>query len=153
MADLLTAADRAAFKAAMKDAHDTFANKEITWKRLRSKLDRWGEDNNDNGYDNVTLKVLINYNYMRSWPITFQTESGGLDRQSVQVLIHKDYLRGLGFINADNYFAYNEVDDRFIIDGLVHAPFGDTPASEFSNDDIWIVLILKREETQTGDKR
>jgi hypothetical protein len=90
---------------------------------------------------------------MRSWPITFQTETGGLDRQSVQILINKDYLRELGYINGNGFFEYDPVLDVFIIDGLKHVPFGDTPASQIQDDDVFITLILKRDESPTQYKR
>jgi hypothetical protein len=151
--DLLGAQAWSDYKALMRDAHDTFAQKDMIWKRLKSTLDRYGEDSDDNGYDIITLKVLINYNYMRSWPITFQTETGGLDRQSVQILINKDYLRELGYINGNGFFEYDPVLDVFIIDGLKHVPFGDTPASQIQDDDVFITLILKRDESPTQYKR
>lgn len=140
------------FRALINSAHDTFNTKEIVWKKALNKLDRYGEDPTSIT-SSVTLKVLINYNYMRTWPITFTTDSGELDRQSLQLLINKDYLRGLGFINAEGYFNYNPDLDRFIIDGLVHKAFGDTPISQAYKDDLLFAIVVKREETSTGDQR
>lgn len=138
------------FRSAMTDAHDTFHQKSITWKRLKSKLNLNGEDNTGNGYIDVDLKVQLNYNYMRTWPISFRTETGDLDRQSVQILINKTYLAGLGYINASGYFLYDPSQDLFVIDGLIHTPVGDTPASQAYEDDILFTIIVKREEGKTG---
>lgn len=135
------------------DAHDTFFQKVITWKRTLSTLDRFSEDNKDGTTGEINLTVLLNYNYMRTWPITFASESGELDRQSIQMLISKSYLEELGYINTNGYFEYNPDLDRFIIDGLVHKPMGDTPISQASDGDLLFGIILKREETPTGDKR
>lgn len=141
------------YKALMRDAHDTFSQRVMIWRKLNSTLDRYGEDNDDNGYIDVELKVLLNANYMRSWPITYQTETGGLDRQSIQVLINKDYLRELGYINGGNYFEYDPVLDVFMIDGLKYVPFGDTGAAQMQDDDVFITLILKRDESKTSSIR
>lgn len=147
--ELLSGGDWAAFENLIKNAHDTFNTKIITWIRYPSQLNRYGED--PVSTPTITpLKVLINYNYMRTWPITFTTESGELDRQSLQLLINKDYLRDLGYLNADGYFDYDEANDRFGIDGMVHKAFGDTPISQSKTDDLLFSIVVKREETPTG---
>lgn len=151
--DLLGNELRQKFRDTMKSAHDTFNKKVIIWRRLKSRMNVNGEDNTINGYDNISLSVLINYNYMRSWPITNRTESGDLDRQSMQILINKDYLRDLGYLNADGYFQYDPSQDRFVIDGLVHQPMGDTPTSQNGEDDILCTLVVKREEAITPNKQ
>jgi hypothetical protein len=138
------------FRKTMKDAHDTFHQKPMLWKRLISDLDRYGEDYNEDNFDTVELLVLCNYNYMRSWPATMATDAGKLDRESVQVLINKDYLRELGYLNADGYFDFKANEDMFILDGKLYRDAGDTPVSQASNDDILVSIILKREETPTG---
>ena len=137
------------FVSAMTDAHDTFHQKEITWRRLKSELNFHGEDNTVNGYTDVTLRVQLNYNLMRTWPIAFRTETGDLDRQSVQIMINKLYLNGLGYIGANGRFTYDASQDKFIIDGLVHIPVGDTAGSQAYEDDILFTIIVKRDETET----
>lgn len=141
------------FSDIMRAAHDTFEQKTVTWKRLNSGMDRFGEDTQDNLYDTIDLKVQLNYNYMRSWPITQRTETGDLDRESVQLLVNKRYLAENGWINADGYFAYNMGDDYFLINGLKHVPMGDTMVSQAYDDDILFSIILKRDETPTGTNR
>jgi hypothetical protein len=154
MSSLLTAQDWIAYGKLMDDAWDTFApNENLTWFRLRTKLDRFGEDNTDNFYDEIPLRALNNYNYMRSWPVTSKTEAGGLDKESVQVLINKNYLKSLGYLNAQGYFDYNSVEDYFVMDGIRWLPFGDTPASQVAGGDLFITLILRRDIIQTGTPR
>lgn len=150
MPQLISDAEFAEFKSLMKDAHDTFNTKVITWYRKTTKTNRFGEDVLGH-YTLVPLNVLLNYNYMRTWPITLTTETGELDKQTVQVMINKQYLTELGYIRSEGRFDYNPDVDRFDIDGLVYKAFGDTPVSQTGGDDILITIILKREETQTGD--
>lgn len=152
MGDLVKPEDWADFKNVMRDAHDTFERKQIQWVRNKTRVNVNMEDSN-NVKETVTLEVQLNYNYMRSWPITSATETGELDRQSIQLLANKQYLSELGYINTSGAFEYNPDLDRFIIDGLVYKSFGDTAVSQAHDDDILVSIILKREETKTGDQR
>jgi hypothetical protein len=140
------------FRGVMRNIHDTFEQKKITWLRKIVTVNVNMEDSNT-AMESVTLEVQLNYNYMRSWPITNTTESGEIDRQSVQVLVNKDWLREKGYINSNNYFDYNPDVDRFIIDGMMMKAVGDTAVSQSIDDDILITFLLKREETDTGVKR
>jgi hypothetical protein len=127
------------------------ALKPIVWKRFVYGVDRYMEDNAGANYQNITINVLLNYNYFRTWPITFTTESGELDRQSVQVIINKQYLRNLGYISADNNFVFNPDKDTIFIDGKPHRVMGDTMASQASDKDLLVTFIAKREELKTAD--
>lgn len=148
MSDLVGQANWDKFRALQRDAHDTFAQKSMFWYRSISSLDRFGEDN-VNDAPPVELKVLCNYNYMRSWPITIGTDAGKLDRSSIQILINKDYLRELGYLNADGYFDFERNEDTFKIDGIIYRDAGDTAVSQAKDDDLWFAIILRREETST----
>jgi hypothetical protein len=141
------------FREAMWDAHETFHQKAITWRKLKSRLNRYGEDNTGNSYDDKTLLVQLNYNLLRTWPISFRTETGDLDRQSVQILINKRYLSENNYLNGSGLFDYNPAEDLFIIDGLVHTPVGDSPGSQAYEDDILFTIIVKRDEGTTGNIR
>jgi hypothetical protein len=142
----------AQFRAVLREAHDILEQKAITWKRNKSGLNRYGEDT-ANGVDSITLMVQLNYNYVRAWPVTQETETGGLDRQSVQVLVNKDWLNEKGYINGAGRFEYDPERDRFVIDGLVYKALGDTDASQAGDNPILFTFILKREDTPTGNKR
>lgn len=140
------------FKNVIHTASKDFGHKEITWRRSRLGLDRWQEDNAGTVDIDVTLNVLCNYNYMRTWPITLPTDSGELDRQSVQLIFSKPELALGGYITPEGNFNYNPDYDRFIMDGLVYKPFGDTPVSQAHDEDLLISIIVKREETNTSEK-
>lgn len=148
---LLTDAEIQLVHDIMKDAHDTFFQKVITWMRTHSEMDRWGENSSDNNPTPTDLLVLINWNYMRTWPTIFSTESGNIDRQTCQILMNKDYLREQQWLDSKGRFIYNEGYDKFIIDGVSYVPTGDTPVSQLGNDDLLFSIILKKEELITGE--
>lgn len=127
------------------------AKKPIVWRRFLYNLDRYREDSKDKNTQDIILDVLLNYNYFRTWPITFTTESGELDRQSIQILINKDYLKTLGYLTPSNNFDFNPDKDLFIIDGKPHRAMGDTSVSQASSLDLIISIIVKREELETSD--
>lgn len=152
--DLVGATDWAAFESLIStDAHDTFFQQSIVWKRQRTRLDVYGEDNEAGLYDSITLKCLLNYNYMRTWPITKVTESGETDEQSIQIFFSKKYLRDLGYLNGDDYFIYNSGTDKFIIDGLLMKPMGDSSVSQAEGGALLISVIVVRQPTITGKDR
>lgn len=150
---LITQAEFSKFKGVMRQVHDTFEQKVIVWKKLKSQLNRYGEDNIPNGYTDINLEVQLNYNYLRSWPITMKTETGDLDRQSVQVLINKEWLGEKGYLNGNGLLDYDISNDHFLINGLRYIPMGDTLASQSNTDDILFTMILKIDDTATSQKR
>ncbi len=90
------------YKNIINNAHNFFNQDEITWVRDNRGLQRYGEDDgNLKNTDTITLKCLINYNVYRSWPMTKESESGTIDKESIAVLFNKKYLNDLGYINAN----------------------------------------------------
>lgn len=127
------------------------AKKTVIWRRFVYGVDRYMEDGENDNKQDIPLNVLLNYNYFRTWPITYTTESGELDRQSVQVLINKTYLNTLGYITPDGNFDFNPDKDTFFIDGKPHRVMGDSAAAQASDTDLLVTFIVKREELATGD--
>lgn len=129
----------------------TFSNKTLIWKRKLSVLTEFREEQDSRAdYDvDVELPVIFNYNYLRSWPVTNQTSTGQLDRQSIQVLINKQFLKDNNFLNSDGYFNFKSDYDRFVTDGIWYRAMGDTPASQVANTDLFITIIIQREEKFT----
>lgn len=152
MLGFLTNQDWAAYKALMDEAHHTFNQKEITWLRQVTKTQRYGEEVMTPQVP-ITLHVLVNSNYMRTWPSNTVSESGEIDEESCQLFINKQYLSDSGLLNSAGYFGYNPDHDRFIIDGLMWKPFGDISSAQMSTDDLFILVILKRVKTPTGTQR
>lgn len=122
----------------------------LLWKKSKHRRDEFGEDIPAEEYDDISLLCLPNYNYMRTWPITQHTESGELDKQSVQVYLSRKMLKDAGYLNDKGLFVYDPAKDIFIFDGLVWKDSGDTNASALQDNPLLFSLILMRQETPTG---
>jgi hypothetical protein len=141
--------DWANFMNVMDDAHATFNQKRITWLRQNTIINRFQEDQ-PKPTDSVELKVLLNYNFKRSWPINVVSESGEEERQSIQVMINKRYLGTNSLLDENGNFIYNEDYDRFIIDGVKYKSLGDTSASAIdNNNDIFWTIVVRRIQKET----
>jgi hypothetical protein len=141
------------YRKIIRDAHDTFSQDVVIWKRAVEVVLLYNEDNNISNYDNVELKVLIGYNYFRTWPITRKTGAGEIDEQNMIIIINKDYLNELGYINAQGMFNFKPDKDLFLHRGILYKPEGDTPISQAYDDPLHVLIILRREETETGTDR
>lgn len=134
-----------------QDAFDTFGQATIIWRRkVDPSINRYGEDVNNNATVDIPLTCLVNYNYMRSWPITSLTESGENNEQSIQVLFSKTYLQSLGYINDAGLFIYQPDFDRFILDGLIRKPVGDSSISQAKDGAIMFEVLMIEQRTETG---
>lgn len=140
----------AAFNVVGKEA---FFNKAIIWKKTLNRLSRYMEDGDVPTHEEVPLKCLINTNYLRSWPATVAMEAGNVDKQSIQVIFLKQDFVDLGKVTTAGYPDLDTERDRFIIDGLEYSNAGDTLASQTYNNDLLVVIIMRREEIPTGKKR
>lgn len=156
----LTDQDWLKFQSVLDGANGSLNQKQLIWYRYLSPLDinleDFGEINkaqldNPTQYSKVYLKALLNYNYMRTWPVDQNTQEGKLDRQSLQVFLNKTYLKSLNYLTGHTNFDYNPDFDRFVIDGLLYRPVGDTSASQAGAIDIFYLLILQREESETTE--
>lgn len=142
------------YKKIINDAHDFFNQEEITWYRQVNNLQRYGEDSSTySNHTPITLKCLNAYNYFRSWPMTDETVGGKLDKESMVVLLNKKYLNDLGYINNDGNFDFDPGSDYFEFLGQKMTSAGETPLSQAYDEPLFIMLILKREPTPTGDSK
>ncbi len=139
-----------AFQSVMDNAFASFAQKQIIWARKGVTLNRFNEDT-EVPPTNIYLPALLNYNYMRTWPSTSQTESGENDGQSMQVLLYKKYLVENNYITPQGYLDFDPGYDFFIIDGLKYKPSGDTSVSQMHDNDLLYSVILHRINPQTGN--
>lgn len=151
MSNLISGADWAAFESLISDdVQDTFFQQKIIWRRATTMSDRYGEDNEALITSDIPLLCQLNYNYMRTWPITKTSEAGETDEQSIQIYFTKKYLRDLGYLNSNDYFIYNPGLDRFIIDGLIMKPMGDSSAAQAEDGALLISVIVVRQPPDTG---
>lgn len=152
--DLVGTGDWEDFKNLISvDSSDTFGKQTIIWRRLKSSVDRYKEDNSQGTYHDVTLRCLVNYNYMRSWPITNFTEAGELQAQSIQVIFYKKYLKDNGYLTADGKLDYKPDHDRFVLDGIIRKPVGDSSISQAGDESLLYEVIMEELKTPTGEGR
>ena len=122
----------------------------IIWANKVDYLSSFGEDS---GVEYVyrELEVLCNYNAFRNWPINKDTISGELDQENLCIIITKNYLEKLGYINDHGYFDFNWSEDRFILHGIIYKPSGDTEIAQSRGSNLLFQLILKRDIDSTID--
>lgn len=147
---LLSAADWATFRQAINNASDTFNKQLIVWKHVRVLLDYDGNDDNSNNFEDIPLYVLVVYNTFPTWPIDKLTESGIADRESLNIIINKDYLRGMGRLTSEGLMDLNLTRDYFIIMGKSFKIMHDTQGAQAYNDPILQFITLVRDSPPTG---
>ena len=147
----LTPAEWQEYKDIINEFNLDDSNQEdITWRRLTSNLNRFGEDDGVITND-VNIKGLIQYNYFRAWPANRSSVSGELDKESLLLWLNIEYLRTNGWLTASNQFAFRPGEDRFIINGEVFKATGNSQAAQASDEPLLVFIILKAEETDTGE--
>lgn len=147
----VSSADWDMYAALMRDAHETFAQKPITWKQSKGGLDRFMEDNNTETFNSIPLKVLLEFNVRRTWPVDNEYDFGAEDDESILVIINKKYLDELGFINSNGNFIFDPKADRFIIDGFTYRSRGITDTSQNDKTALWVMIIVTKEPFKTGN--
>lgn len=134
------------YKTIVSDFIDVDAGREpIIWKRFNNQPTEFGEDTNRSFLD-VTLEVLVSYNYFRTWPLNKGTVSGEIDNESTTIWVSARLLRELNYLDANNYWIMDGANDRFIIRGKVYKASGDTELAQAKNEPLLYMVILKREE-------
>ena len=125
MAELLSPGDWQLFVTAINDAGDTFNKMPITWHRFKNftgPANEFMEDVEVDGtYEDIELLCLFSDNYFHSLPI-----------------------------NSEGNFDFNEAMDRFIYNGMVYKSDGFTDMSQAEDQKLLVMLILRKEEVNTG---
>jgi hypothetical protein len=150
MGELISEADWAAYRQIINDASDTFGQQPITWNVVTKRLAFSGDDRDPDTISHISLVGLCQYNVFKLWPNTKESDGGELDKESMAIILNKDYLRNLGYLNGDGNFNYNPEMDNFTINGEIYYPAGDTQVSQAFDDPLHIYIILKRTPTPTG---
>lgn len=151
MADLVGTPGWEAYKALINDAHDTFNQDIIVWKQWLFGIDRFGEDNEAANFASIDLKCLIQYNAFRTWPVNRHSEEGKLDKNTIYVLFNRNYLSGLGYLDASGNFKVDIGKDHFIHRGITYSAEGDTLLSQAYNDPLLVGIVMQRQERLTSE--
>lgn len=150
MPSLLSPAQWDLVKSVIKDANDTFGMRQIIWKKALGSLDVDGEDSNPIRYEDKILLGLIEYDYFKKWATQSSSSSGYLDNQNQVLLLNKEYLASQGYLNANGNFDFNPDIDKFVDAGITYKSIGYTDVSQAQVDPFLYMVILTREEINTG---
>lgn len=124
---------------------------DITWLARLPVLPLFGEDGGEN-YSIRTLKGLVNYNYIRVWPYNVPTPSGELDTTNVAVYLTKKSLDDGGYLNEKGYWKFDQVRDKFLIDGKMYRPSGETPVAQAKDHAMLFMVILETEDIGEAER-
>lgn len=116
----------------------------IIWAKQVKQLLSHGEDDYPKYY-RKEIEALCYYNAFRNWPINNSTITGALDDENLSILISFHYLKEKGYLNKEGYWNFDWVEDRFVINGQVYRPSGDTQVAQAKDQALVFMIILKRD--------
>ena len=136
------------YKSIINDFIDEDAGKQpFVWLRKINQPLAYGEDSGIR-YLPVILEGLFQYNYIRTWPANKSTLSGELEGENMVLYISARILRENGYVNEFGYPDLNWSEDRFLLNGKIYKPEGDTQVAQAKDEALLFFIILKREEPQ-----
>ena len=136
------------YKSIINDFIDEDAGKQpFVWLRKINQPLAYGEDGGIR-YLPVILEGLFQYNYIRTWPANKSTLSGELEGENMVLYISARMLRENGYVNEFGYPDLNWSEDRFLLNGKIYKPEGDTQVAQAKDEALLFFIILKREEPQ-----
>ena len=136
------------YKSIINDFIDEDAGKQpFVWLRKLNQPLAYGEDGGIR-YLPVILEGLFQYNYIRTWPANKSTLSGELEGENMVLYISARMLRENGYVNEFGYPDLNWSEDRFLLNGKIYKPEGDTQVAQAKDEALLFFIILKREEPQ-----
>lgn len=148
----MTDLDWATYKNIINDFIDLDAGKQpFLWLRNINQPSAYGEDS-DAAYSPVQLDGLFQYNYIRTWPSAKETLTGELDTGNTVLYISANLLRINRFLNQYGYWDYNWSEDRFILNGKVYKPSGDTQVAQAKDEALLFFVILQREDPEEMER-
>ena len=121
----------------------------IIWAKNVDQLLTHGEDYIPKYY-RIEIEALCFYNAFRNWPINKVTVSGELDEENLSILVTREYIESIGYLNKDGYWDFDWSKDRFVINGQVYKPSGDTQVSQAKDQALVFMVILKRDRGITN---
>lgn len=115
------------------------------WLNKINQPSPYGEDSSPL-YIPTALEGLFQYNYIKTWAnnSSRDTISGELDYSDMVLYISKNLLNTAGLLNPYGYWDFNWAEDRFIVNGKVYQPGGDTQVAQASEEALLFFVILQR---------
>ena len=111
----------------------------------------FGEDSGIR-YTPYQLDGLFQYNYIKTWPNNPNTITGELDYSNVVLYISARLLRLNDLVNQYGYWDFNWAEDRYILNGKVYRPCGDTQVAQAKDEALLLFIILEREDPEESEK-
>ena len=133
---------------------DTDAGKQkFLWLRKIDQPSAFAEDSSP-VYVPITLEGLFHYNYIKSWANNRlrDTVSGELQYDDQVLYISANQLRDLGYLTTAGYWDFNWAEDRFIVNGKVLQPGGDTQVAQAKDEALLFFVILQRMSPEETEK-
>jgi len=151
MSGVMTQQTWAKYINAINPYSDSVSEQPITWNHMVSNVDRWQEGMTKE-YEVRNMVSLVAYNTFRTWPVDIRTDTGIIDKEYCHLYLNMQYLRDNGWLTPNEAFDFNPDYDRFIINGQEYKPAGDTGTAQANIAPVFYILILEREESDTGNK-
>lgn len=150
MAALISTAQKNLVESVINAMGDTFAQDELIY-RTFGGLDRFQEDAIGSQRNDRILKGLFSYNYFRQWSIDVQTISGLVDKGTQAVIFTMKYLTDENLVTPEGNFKFkNKGQDQIIHAGYIYNIVGNTILSQLIDKPLLCMLILQRDEIETG---
>lgn len=136
------------YKSILNDfmSHDA-ARQPVLWLRKPEQLTAFGEDAGIIWEPHIILS-LFQYNYIRTWPFNDLGTAGEIDTSNIMMYISKEFLSINGYIDQHGYWDFNWAQDRFIVNGKVYKPGGDTQVAQASEDPLLFLVVMSRTNSE-----
>lgn len=123
------------------------------WLHKINQPSPFGEDSSP-VYIPTLLEGLFHYNYIKTWANNRlrDTVSGELDTGDMVLYISADLLGKGGYLDKYGYWNFNWAEDRFIINGKVYQPGGDTQVAQANDTALLFFVVLQRMNPEEQDK-
>lgn len=99
-------------------------------------------------YDPIKLEGLFHYNFLRTWPFSISTPSGAEDNSDVVLYITKKTITEQGYLNKYGRWDFDNVSDRFVLQGQLYRPAGDTSVSQAQDSNLLFFVVLQKEDLE-----
>lgn len=140
------------YKQIIEDFIDEDAGKQpFLWLKKINLMSSYGEDSSP-GYIPITLQGLFHYNYVKTWPSARASTSGELENGNLVLYISARAIEEAGYMDQMGYWDFNQAEDRFILNGKVYKPGGDTQVAQAKDKALLFFIILQREDLEESER-
>lgn len=140
------------YKQIIEDFIEEDAGKQpFVWLKKLNMMSSFGEDSSSK-YEPIVLNGLFHYNYVKTWPSARSSISGELENGNLVLYISARSIEEAGYMNRFGYWDFNWVEDRFILNGKVYKPSGDTQVAQAKDKALLFFIILQREDIEESNK-